>query len=1007
MVALALLPASVDAQYFGRNKVQYDRFDFRWIATEHFQIYFYPAESLVTADAARMAERWYVRHHALFGIDFAKNPLIFYADAPDFQQSNVIESTISQGTGGVTEGLRDRVIMPFTGSYAETDHVLGHELVHVFQYRDAQRRSDGLNALNNVPLWVIEGMAEYLSLGRHDANTAMWMRDAVARQDLPSVDALSRGGRYFPYRYGQALLAHVAGTWGDEAVIRLYRAALAEGWDAALQSTLGIGADSLSRHWHAAARAQWGTLVAERSPPARVGRPIALATRVGDQHVSPVISPDGRHIAFFSSRELLGIDLYVAETATGRVVKRLTSVTTDAHYDALSFINTAGAWSPDSRRFAFVVFAGGNHRLQVVDVATRAVDRTIRVPAVSAMSDPAWSSDGRHLAFVGMSGGIADLWLYDFSTGTSRRLTNDREAQLHPAWSPDGRWLAFATDGGDGSDFPRLSPGAMRLALLEVTTGNVRFLPRFGGGKQITPQFAPDGRQVYYVSDRDGVSDIYRLSLETGTVHRVTRLTTGVSGIAGSSPALSVSSATGALAFSVFARQGYSIRVLEASEVLGTPVVATTDRSVASLVVTGLAEGPVENGLRDIVGGLPNVAPTETRPYEPRLSLDYVSGLSLGVAVGGGYGTGLAGGIAFSFSDMLGNRVLQTVVQAQGEVQDLGAQVLYLNRERRWNWGGQAYHIPYTSAFAQYSRGSIVINGQTVPATIYTQQVQRVFYDQGQAIAQYPLSSTRRIEVSGGLQHIGFSGKVDSVYVVGNTVVRQVRRNLPSGDGLTFGTGSVALVGDNSFFGFTSPIAGGRYRFEVTPYSGSLTFGTLLADARHYAFARPFTIAARALHYGRYGGDAESSRLGTLFVGQNYLIRGYEPGSFDVSECVAAPGAADDCPQYTRLAGSRLAVANLELRIPLVGSEQFGLVNAPIPPIEVAPFLDMGAAWTKASTVRWAFDRDATDRVPVFSAGVSARVNLFGFAVAEIYWARPFQRPGKGWVTGIAVQPGW
>jgi hypothetical protein len=112
-------------QTFGRSKVQYDRFDFRVLPTPHFSVYFYPAESLATADAARMAERWYERHSALLTHSFENNPLIFYADPPDFQQSNVVEGEIGVGTGGITEGARDRVIMPFTGSYADNDHVLG------------------------------------------------------------------------------------------------------------------------------------------------------------------------------------------------------------------------------------------------------------------------------------------------------------------------------------------------------------------------------------------------------------------------------------------------------------------------------------------------------------------------------------------------------------------------------------------------------------------------------------------------------------------------------------------------------------------------------------------------------------------------------------------------------------------------------------------------------------------------------------------------------------------
>ncbi|MGQ0647048.1 MAG: BamA/TamA family outer membrane protein [Gemmatimonadaceae bacterium] len=1006
-VVFVTLATPLPAQYFGRNKVQYDRFDFRILPTDHFQLYFYPAESLATADAARLAERWYARHKSLLGHEFAANPLIFYADAPDFQQSNVIEGEISQGTGGVTEGLRERVIMPFTGSYAETDHVLGHELVHVFQYRIAEASKGGLRNLSNIPLWLIEGMAEYLSLGREDPNTAMWLRDALRRNDLPTLDQLTRSPRYFPYRYGQALWAYIGGTWGDETVNRLYRAALTEGWEKGVRSALGIDVDSLGNQWHAAIRAAFTSTVAARLAPDRVGQPVALAAGRGEQNISPAVSPDGRTVAYFSSRGLFGIDLYVADVATGRVIKQLTSVTTDPHFDALSFISSAGSWSPDGSQLAFVVYAYGNNEIDIINVNSREVERRIRVAGVGAMADPAWSPDGRQIAFTGMKGGISDIYLFDLQTGQSRQLTNDRAAQLHPAWSPDTRTLAWVTDAGDETSFTEMRFGEMRLALADVASGDVRLLPRIGTGKHINPQFTPDGTGLYFVSDQDGVSDVYRLSLRDGELRRLTRLATGVSGITSLSPAISVARSTGTLLLSVFDQQGYSIRSLGNAESVGAPVTVAASRAAGVLPPITPVSSHVDEYLNDALTGLPGRPPTHTEPYRPSLKLDYVGGPQLGIAAGGGYGTGIAGGIALAFSDQLGNRMVQAVVQAQGEIKDIGGQVMYLNRERRWNWGGQAYHIPLAGAFATFENTTFDINGQRVPGVIYRREIQRVFYDNAQAITQYPLSTTRRLEFNLGVQRISFNRQVDSLYAIGDQVIREARDDLPSGSALTFGTASAAYVGDYSFFGFTSPIAGGRYRFEASPNVGSLTYTTGLADFRRYLFARPVTLAFRGLHFGRYGPDAESNRLQPLFVGQPYLIRGYDPNSFDVNECTSTSTTSNDCPQFDRLAGSRLAVANVELRVPLLGTEQFGLIPLNFLPVEVSPFFDVGYAWNKGDALDFRFDRTTTDRVPVFSTGVSVRANLLGFAIGEFYWARPFQRPGKNWVFGFQLQPGW
>ena len=207
LVALSLFGVPARAQNFGRNAVQYETFHFKILKTQHFDVYFYDKEADVAAEAGRMAERWYTRlstvlRHQLSG----RQPLILYSDAPDFQQTNVLGEQPGEGTGGVTESLKRRIILPAGASLKETDHVIGHELTHAFQYdiTGVGRGSMATAGLNRVPLWFIEGMAEYMSLGPVDPNTTMWMRDAVRRGDLPNFRDLENP-KYFPYRWGQSL----------------------------------------------------------------------------------------------------------------------------------------------------------------------------------------------------------------------------------------------------------------------------------------------------------------------------------------------------------------------------------------------------------------------------------------------------------------------------------------------------------------------------------------------------------------------------------------------------------------------------------------------------------------------------------------------------------------------------------------------------------------------------------------------------------------------------------
>jgi outer membrane protein assembly factor BamA len=345
------------------------------------------------------------------------------------------------------------------------------------------------------------------------------------------------------------------------------------------------------------------------------------------------------------------------------------------------------------------------------------------------------------------------------------------------------------------------------------------------------------------------------------------------------------------------------------------------------------------------------------------------------------------------------------VLQANGDFRDIGGQLSYINVKKRWNWGITGGHIPFLTGFTSVSYEDLG-NGRV--GQVIEQYLQRVYLDQLSVITQYPLSTTRRFEAGLSATRQGYGLEVQRLLYFGNQAQDLGREQLESPDAIYYAQGSLAYVGDYSNSGFTSPVAGGRYRFEVSPTLGTLNFGTLLADYRRYFFARPITFAVRGLHYGRYGRDAEDSlRLSPLFAGFETFVRGYAVESFRPQECTGDGTNTGRCPEFDRLVGSRLGVASAEIRIPLLGTEQLGLIRTRFIPVEIAPFVDAGVAWTSNDTPDFRFERRTTDRVPVFSAGVTARINLLGFAVFEAYYAYPFQRPDRGAHFGFQLAPGW
>jgi Tol biopolymer transport system component len=1004
-VLATAIPA--EAQYFGRNKVRYRTFKFQVLKTAHFDVYYYPEERLAVEQAGQMLERWYARLSKILNHELStRQPVVLYASHPDFEQTNVIEGELSEGTGGVTEILKRRIVLPMAGPLAESDHVLGHELVHAFQFditgHGGPVSEGNLPGAVRLPLWFIEGMAEYLSLGPVDPNTAMWMRDAVRKvgdskkERLPSIRDLENP-RYFPYRWGQAAWAYIAGRWGDPVVGQMLRAASrANDLERVVSEVLGVDAKKLSEDWHEALKAAYGPLVSSKAAAARYGPALITDKNGGELNVGPALSPDGRRLVFLSSKDLFSIEMFLADVATRRVERKIVKTAGDPHFDSLQFINSAGGWDSAGRRFAFGAVRKGTPVLTILDVDRGRTEREAPFPQLGEIFAPTWSPDGRRIAFVALVGGLMDLFIYDLQSGALNRVPNDAFAELRPAWSPDGRRIAFVTDRFT-TRLETLATGDYRLAVLDVATGDIRPLPGFEGAKNTDPQWSEDGGSLYFISDRNGISNVYRLQLDGGQISQVTDLLTGASGITSLSPALTV--ARGRLAYSVYEDEKHSIYAVEDARTLaGFP--PTSETAVAAVLPPRERRRAEVAALREnSTLGLPDRKRFGTADYKTKLNLDYIGQPSIGVGRDP-FGTYVGGGVSFLFSDMLGNHVLGTSLQIQGSFDDFGGVVFYQNRKHRWDWGAAVQQIPYLTG--GYAIGTDVVNGVPVGVqqTILNRQIDR----SATVFAAYPFSRANRFELSSTARRLSFKNELRTEIFDFNSgqLLDQQKQKLPSADALNLAEVGAALVYDTTTFGATSPILGRRYRLEVTPTFGTLNYTGVLADVRQYVMpVRPYTLAARVIHYGRYGRGSEDERFFPLYLGYPELMRGYDFNSFTADECGPTPEQA--CPVFDQLLGSRLLLANVELRFPPFGAFGGKGFYGPLP-IELLAFADAGVAWTRTQKAEF---MSGGTRKWVKSVGGGARINLFGYAVVEIDYVHPLDRPSKNWLWQFNFTPGW
>jgi Tol biopolymer transport system component len=1066
ILALTTLGAGpLAAQYFGQNKVQYRTFDFKIIQTEHFEVYYYPQERAAALDAARMAERGYARlsrilHHQFQG----RKPIILYASQSDFQQTNVVDAQ-GEGLGGVTEFFKHRMVLPFTGSYAELEHVLQHEMVHQFQFDIYSRGHPGGGVQTlvsvNPPLWFMEGMAEYLSLGPINPNTAMWLRDASLEGHLPTIEEMTYDPSVFPYYYGHALWAYIGEKWGDEVIGEILQTSATSGVESAVKRALGLTLDELSADWRDAVQTTFLPQLGDHYRARRVAQATLTRKRSrGRIFLAPALTPDGRELAFFGDQGGFFIDLYLADAETGRVKRRLVKSTINRNYESLRFINSSGTFSPDGRFFALAAKRKDRDDLVILDVRRNREDRRIKI-ALSGLQTPSWSPDGRQLVFTGFDGGLSDLFIVNRDGTGLRRLTTDKYADLQPAWSPDGKTIAFVTDRGSDTDFEDLRFGNLRIALYHLDAGTIELLGQMDQGKNINPAWAPDGRSLAFVSDRTGISDIYLYELADGSIYQITNLYTGVQGITSLSPVMSWARQADRLAFVYYEDGQYSVYAVEnprslrrapfrgpaapavTSLVAARDTAAPTPTAVAGAPPTR-APAPVERlnesvsvyrapggfrpsgapqpaeslaapgpvSVRQLLDSatlaLPDTNEFTLRPYRTRFTPDYVARPTVGYQRDN-FGRGFFGGTAVSLSDILGNHTIVLSGAVNGRISEAQFLGVYVNQSHRFNWAGGFSQEPlYFYAGSTWSLEPYA-PGSPDSVAILTTSIRRFVIRDVFAESYYPFSRFSRAEL--GLHAVNINDATLELLTPfdaqsGFPICCQAF-NTVKGNSISFVQPSLSLVHDNSLFGYVGPFAGSRSRFQVSPAFGTWQFTAGLADYRRYLYFRPFTLAFRGLTFGRYGRDAERF---PIFLGTTELLRGYTYGSFRTNECVADPGnnSQTGCAELDQLIGSKIAVANVELRFPLTRSLVLGFLPIGFPPIEAAVFYDAGLAWSEGSIVklnRAAGENPVLVRAPLRSWGGSIRVNMLGLMILRFDYTNPINRPLKKNYWTISLGP--
>jgi hypothetical protein len=1020
----------VSAQYFGQNKVQYRRYEWRSITSDHFEVYFYPGLDSLAMRVIDLAEKTNgVLSKRMGHVLGRRIPIILYGSHNDFAQTNVTPEPIDANTGGFTELLRNRVVLPFTGSYEDLRHVVVHELTHAFMfdmlYGGSAAALIARQSFFSVPLWFAEGMAEYFSLGI-EPNAEMFLRDGIVEGYLPP---LVYSGGYLVYKQGQSAISYLVDRFGEERLRDvLKRIRQMRNFDRAFQRSVGMPIGKFDEQWRTWLRKEYWPTVASKEDPERFARRLTDHRRdESNFNTGPAVSPQGDRIAYFSDRRQY-TDVYVMSALDGKVLRRLIRGERSVEFEAVPSFGGALAWSPDGEHLAATAKSAGRHVLYVLSGRSGKIEKRFELPC-EALNDPAWSPVSDSMVVVGTVAGRTDLWLVDVGDARVTRLTDDTWDEKDPTWTPDGRTVTFSSD--------RLAPvvlsplrhegsfGAYGIFGLDVATRSVSLtVDTYGDDTQ--PAWSPDGKKLAFISERSGAPNIFLFHAEDSTFTQLTDVLGGIQ-------SLSWSHQNDRLVFAAFNRGGYDVFAVkeplsvdgvlarlrrQSPQAVFTPGEAlasgadslvrrpnhaalaaawpdTLSRRADSLSVALPASPPnfEASGRLDTlaVSGVPpeyepsmptlgdrranrSFAPTDTMPrlattiplverggpfalpdsvlgqkpspYRVRLAPDYAGG---GFYASSGFG--FVGSTQFLFSDFLGDHNLYVATDVfTDSFEETNALAFYSYLPRRWDFGVGVFH------FKNYFSSRVTTLGEQLNSA-------RLFSDRNFGVlvsASYPFDRFRRVELNYTQMFVDrqfFSEDAIGAIIEDEKQFRSVS------------SPSISLIGDNALFGYYGPVNGGRHNLTVSPsfdwFRNGLSYQTVTLDARRYwDLTHGYTFAARVLGGVSAGHDPQIFQVGGFST-----LRGYS--DFDSS-------------------GSRVAIANLELRFPFI--QQLGLVG-PVPlgifNLRGAVFTDFGAVWDQGEAVRFTRVVDGSRRLdtPMMGFGTGIRTVLYFFILKlDVAW---------------------
>ncbi len=924
---------SVHAQ-FGQNKVNYTSFKWKFIPTRNFDIYYTEGGYETALIASRIAEDSFEKLSSHWNYTPRKRiPLLVFNSHNDFSQTNVITEILEEGTGGFTELFKNRVVIPWEGSLDKFEHVIHHELTHALMfdmlYGGVIESIVGREYMFQLPLWFAEGLAEHESQ-YWSTEADMIVRDGIINGYLPRIDYIYGG--YLVYKGGESFFRFLQEQYGNDgkwvAGELLQSLTRTKNVERTFKAVFGKSVEDLSKEWQRKLRTDHWPEVAGRELAEDFG--VRLTDHEKEENylnVNPSYNPTGDKIAFLCDRNGYK-EIMLMRSADGRLVQTIVKGEKAGDYEEMHWLRGGITWSPDGKMIAFASKSGARDAINIKKVEGGGYDKSIK-PPMDAIYSPAWSPDGSKILFCGIQGGKLDLFTVDIRTEELTRLTNDFFDEADPQWSPDGKRIAFSSDRRDIPYEHRLDDikDSYDIFVMNADGTDIRRIAA-GPNNDRQPTWSPDGKNIVFISDRNGITNLYNVNIDEMTLSPLTNLLTGAS-----SPSWSPDGNN--IAFTCFKDGGWDIFVLKRPlkrELKLENIAPTTYRS-QTLRVARQDSSKSDIILRDTGNGQEIATEqADAKPYTLKFSPDMVNAFANYNTF---YGVGGLGQI--SFSDVMGDHRVNIGAQLIYSLEESNVALSYLYLKKRTNFGLNLFH------YKTYYYGS--------DWSIFGDRIYG-----GSLMASRPFSRFSRLETS--FNYLVLERDLYTVYDYDPYYYFPYTSTGTKLDGVHAITLTGNLIHDNTLWSYTGPANGSRYVFNVEHAPDisqtDLSYTTVELDYRRYSrIGRKYTFVTRLGGGGSFGKDPRLFFLGgdqgwlnarvswigpeiersqdIFFARQNYPLRGF---------------------RWNEFYGRRYFLTNFEFRFPFIDylilgwPLRFGITN-----IAGVFFTDIGAAWGKNKLV--------------------------------------------------------